>query len=210
MKIRARLEPTFAMRSDDASIDPSSSRRSMRAKEIARAARRLRRGRARGETIRAFAARRRRRASHRAASTPSMGCASSSAPRVDAPRAADDVETADATLGGANAIDSWRLPTTPYAVGDDADALCTRDALARRRDEFWDTASAYGGSSEVWGALRACCEGRFDEETSREVLRASGAVSCDARLAVTFDALGRRYALPAFVRGTPDRFEEDG
>ena len=130
--------------------------------------------------------------------------------RVDAPRAADDVETADATLGGANAIDSWRLPTTPYAVGDDADALCTRDALARRRDEFWDTASAYGGSSEVWGALRACCEGRFDEETSREVLRASGAVSCDARLAVTFDALGRRYALPAFVRGTPDRFEEDG
>ena len=138
-----------------------------------------------------------------------MGCASSSAPRVDAPRAADDVETADATLGGANAIDSWRLPTTPYAVGDDADALCTRDALARRRDEFWDTASAYGGSSEVWGALRACCEGRFDEETSREVLRASGAVSCDARLAVTFDAVGRRYALPAFVRGTPDRFEED-
>ena len=210
MKIRARLEPTFAMRSDDASIDPSSSRR-RRARKRSRARRGV-------FVAGARAARRfarsprvdRRRASHRAASTPSMGCASSSAPRVDAPRAADDVETADATLGGANAIDSWRLPTTPYAVGDDADALCTRDALARRRDEFWDTASAYGGSSEVWGALRACCEGRFDEETSREVLRASGAVSCDARLAVTFDALGRRYALPAFVRGTPDRFEEDG
>jgi len=139
-----------------------------------------------------------------------MGCASSTATLADAPRAADDRETADATLGGANAIDSWRLPTAPYAARDDDDAPRTRDELVRRREEFWDTASAYGGASEVWGALRACCEREFDEETSREVLRASGAVSCDATLSVTFDALGRRYALPAFVRGTPDRFAEDG
>ena len=85
----------------------------------------------------------------------------------------------------------------------------TREAFARRRDEFWDTASAYGGRVECWMALRAMCDGALDEDTARAAVLASGIVSWAKDLSYAYDALGERYELPLFVRTTPSEFEED-
>ena len=123
-----------------------------------------------------------------------MGCASSTAP---APAPAPAMSSA------------WRLPDRPYDARAMGEALETREAFARRRDEFWDTASAYGGRVECWMALRATCEGALDEDTAREAVVASGIVSWAKDLSYAYDALGERYELPLFVRATPSEFEKD-
>ena len=115
--------------------------------------------------------------------------------------------TANAPEGSRATASAWRLPDRPYdarAMG----RLETREDFARRRDEFWDTVSAYGGRGECWMALRATCEGSLDEDTAREAVLASGIVSWASDLSVSYDESGQRYELPLFVRTTPNEFAE--
>ena len=105
--------------------------------------------------------------------------------------------TANAPEGSGATASAWRLPDRAYdarAMG----RLETCEDFARRRDEFWDTVSAYGGRGECWMALRATCEGAL----------ASGIVSWASDLSVSYDESGQRYELPLFVRTTPSEFAE--
>ena len=144
-----------------------------------------------------------------------MGCVASS--RVNA--AADEendpspdgygVGGTTTRRGSRNYVEDWTLPKTPYRGTDDADVIASRETLARMRDEFWETKPAYGGSAEVWAALRAACEGVLDVGDARLALKASGVVNVGKGLAWAYDATGWRYALPMYVRAVPDRFAED-
>lgn len=43
------------------------------------------------------------------------------------------------------------------------------------REEFWDTAPAYGGQRAIWDALKAACE-MSDPATARAILDAAGVI----------------------------------
>jgi hypothetical protein len=116
-------------------------------------------------------------------------------------------------VGARNRVDDWTLPKKPYRVADADDAdggvIESRETLARMRDEFWETKPAYGGSGEVWAALRAACEGVLDVGDARLALKACGVVNVGKGLAWAYDESGWRYVLPLYVRAVPDRFAED-
>jgi hypothetical protein len=149
-----------------------------------------------------------------------MGCVASSRAHTTTDEANDPspyaygVSGTTTRRGSRNYIEDWTLPKTPYRVtaaadAADADVIASRETLARMRDEFWETKPAYGGSAEVWAALRAACEGVLDVSDARLALKASGVVNVGKELAWAYDASGWRYALPMYVRAVPDRFAED-
>ncbi|CEG00587.1 unnamed product [Ostreococcus tauri] len=122
-----------------------------------------------------------------------MGCAASTG-RVEGVEGVEGVED-----GVPRALALVKRGSSAHAR---ALGACEGDAavMTRRRSEFWDTASAYGGDANVWMTLRACADEVLVGENAREGLMACGVVRCDAALACAYDALGRKYEIPEFAR----------
>ncbi|KIY94710.1 Ubiquitin domain-containing protein 1 [Monoraphidium neglectum] len=74
-------------------------------------------------------------------------------------------------------------------------------ALQRKREEFWDTQPYYGGSREIWDALKAACAS--DPEMAKVLLDAAEVKVMKADMSVSYDARGFRYELPPFVLADP-------
>jgi len=83
----------------------------------------------------------------------------------------------------------------------------TEEELRKKREEFWDTAPAYGGAQTVWEALRAACE-MEDDATAALVLEAAGVI-CRGTLDLVYDERGAEYKLPKYVRSAPANLIRD-
>jgi hypothetical protein len=80
----------------------------------------------------------------------------------------------------------------------------TASQLTRRREEFWETAPAYGGAVEVWQALRnAVTVGQADMETAKMILDCVGVTTPTGSLTEAYDERGYRYTIPPYCLATP-------
>lgn len=85
----------------------------------------------------------------------------------------------------------------------------TRADVIAQRNEFWQTAPAFGGREEVWQALKAVCESD-DHELGRAILSSAGVRLVNGTLAVAYDELGNRYDLPPFCSSFPTNVLDNG
>ncbi|PJF18889.1 Ubiquitin domain-containing protein 1-like protein [Paramicrosporidium saccamoebae] len=94
----------------------------------------------------------------------------------------------------------WRTPVPLTAA-----------QLTRRREEFWETAPAYGGAVEVWQALRnAVTVGQADMETAKMILDCVGVTTPTGTLTEAYDERGYRYSIPPYCLATPANGLVDG
>ena len=83
--------------------------------------------------------------------------------------------------------------------------LNQRAQLMKKRDEFWETQPAYGGSPEIWLALRSAIE--------NPDLRAVILESADIRMPKrtwfdVYDSMGYKYDLPQYVLSDPSNLQD--
>ncbi|XP_031374655.1 ubiquitin domain-containing protein 1-like [Punica granatum] len=78
----------------------------------------------------------------------------------------------------------------------------TRTQLDQMREEFWDTAPYYGGSREIWDALRAAAEAD-DLRHARAIIDGAGIIVESADLTTCYDERGAKYELPNYVLSEP-------
>ena len=79
---------------------------------------------------------------------------------------------------------------------------CVCAAAQAKRDEFWGTAPFYGGSQEIWQALKAACSAD-DLDTTKLILDAAGVIVSSSDLSVCYDERGFKYELPNYVFAAP-------
>jgi hypothetical protein len=80
----------------------------------------------------------------------------------------------------------------------------TAAQLEKKQSEFWETAPAYGGSMEVWQALRNAVDiGPSDMETARMILDCAGVTTPNGTLTEAYDDHGYRYSIPAYCLCDP-------
>ncbi|KAK4398296.1 Ubiquitin domain-containing protein 2 [Sesamum angolense] len=77
----------------------------------------------------------------------------------------------------------------------------TKSQLIQLREEFWDTAPHYGGTKEIWDALRAAAEA--DLTLAQAIVDSAGIIVQNPDLTVCFDERGARYELPKYVLSEP-------
>lgn len=132
----------------------------------------------------------------------------------------DAVEMASA--GGAGAGDRGRRANRaprggpPDAPGPGNKQLCrkppvwsserpmTKGQLLSKRDEFWDTAPAFGNIScrPIWDALRHAAECE-DAETAQAIMSAIDVTLPHGNLSVVYDQLGNKYDIPPYCLSEP-------
>ncbi|KAL3821266.1 hypothetical protein ACJIZ3_007171 [Penstemon smallii] len=83
----------------------------------------------------------------------------------------------------------------------------TKSQLIQLREEFWDTAPHYGGTKEIWDALRAAAEA--DLTLAQTILDSAGIIVHNPDLTVCFDERGARYELPTYVLSEPKNLIQD-
>ncbi|KAM7252054.1 hypothetical protein ACFE04_023937 [Oxalis oulophora] len=113
-----------------------------------------------------------------------MGCAGSSQAKQD---------------GAAKKIRKpkpWKHPTP-----------ITKTQLNQMRDEFWDTAPHYGGTKEIWDALRAAAEA--DLTLAQAIVDSAGVIVQSADLMICYDERGAKYELPKYVLSEPTNVIKD-
>jgi len=81
----------------------------------------------------------------------------------------------------------------------------TMSQLEGKREEFWDTAPAFEGKSEIWAALRAAVDavGREDMALAQAILDGAGVSLPKGSLTECYDELGTRYSVPIYCLSTP-------
>ncbi|KAK6134982.1 hypothetical protein DH2020_031266 [Rehmannia glutinosa] len=83
----------------------------------------------------------------------------------------------------------------------------TKSQLIQLREEFWDTAPHYGGTKEIWDALRAAAEA--DLSLAQAIIDSAGIIVHNPDLTVCFDERGARYELPKYVLSEPKNLIDD-
>ena len=83
----------------------------------------------------------------------------------------------------------------------------TAAELKQKREVFWDTQPHYGGSREIWDALRGACES--DLSTACVILESAGVIVASEDMSVCYDELGRRYDVPIYVWCDPVNLVQD-
>ncbi|KMS96694.1 hypothetical protein BVRB_8g200000 [Beta vulgaris subsp. vulgaris] len=83
----------------------------------------------------------------------------------------------------------------------------TRTQLNRMREEFWDTAPHYGGTREIWDALRAAAEAELS--MAQTIIDSAGVIVQNPDLTLCYDERGARYDLPKYVLSEPTNLIRD-
>ncbi|KAL9233977.1 hypothetical protein vseg_008906 [Gypsophila vaccaria] len=83
----------------------------------------------------------------------------------------------------------------------------TTTELNRLREEFWDTAPHYGGTREIWDALRAAAEAELP--LAQTIIESAGIIVQNADLTVCYDERGAKYDLPKYVLSEPTNLIRD-
>lgn len=86
-----------------------------------------------------------------------------------------------------------------------SDIPLTEDQLKRKREEFWDTAPAFEGKSEIWAALKAAADAVHKEDfnMAQAILDGAGISLPGGSLVECYDELGTRYAIPVYCLSWP-------
>eukprot|EP01025_Chloroclados_australasicus_P030279 TRINITY_DN3038_c0_g1_i7.p5 TRINITY_DN3038_c0_g1~~TRINITY_DN3038_c0_g1_i7.p5 ORF type:complete len:129 (-),score=16.84 TRINITY_DN3038_c0_g1_i7:752-1138(-) len=84
----------------------------------------------------------------------------------------------------------------------------SQSTLQNMRDTFWDTQPHYGGSREIWDALKAASESP-DMETTRIIIDAAGIIVAAQDLSVCYDEKGAKYELPNYVWSAPSNLVKE-
>nr|KJB13011.1 hypothetical protein B456_002G050900 [Gossypium raimondii] len=77
----------------------------------------------------------------------------------------------------------------------------TKSQLEQMREEFWDTAPHYGGSKEIWDALKAAT--KQDLTFAQAIVDSAGVIVQSADLTICYDERGAKYELPKYVLSEP-------
>merc|ERR1719369_151347 len=74
-----------------------------------------------------------------------------------------------------------------------------------KRDEFWDTAPAFEGKSEIWVALKAAtvAADREDYDMAQAILDGAAVSLPGGSLVECYDELGTRYSIPVYCLSFP-------
>ena len=86
------------------------------------------------------------------------------------------------------------------------DSRVSREALQKKRVEFWET--RIEGEKDSWRALRLACECQ-DIHTTIEVLRTAGMKLINKSLQMSYDPRYLRYDLPMFLINEPVNYIEE-
>ncbi|XP_023322699.1 ubiquitin domain-containing protein 1 [Eurytemora carolleeae] len=86
-----------------------------------------------------------------------------------------------------------------------SDIPLTEFQLTRKRNEFWDTAPAFEGKSEVWAALKAATDAvsKDDYSLAQAILDGAGISLPGGSLVECYDELGTRYSIPIYCLSWP-------
>lgn len=85
------------------------------------------------------------------------------------------------------------------------DKKITEKQLQAKRDEFWDTAPAFDGKTEIWQALKAAvdaCEIR-NYQLAQAIIDSANIILPNGLLNDCYDELGNRYEIPIYVLAKP-------
>lgn len=81
----------------------------------------------------------------------------------------------------------------------------TRNELEKSRKQFWETAPAYGGHSEIWQVLQeAITVGHSDMDTARALLQGAGVTAPSGKLTEAYDEQGFKYIIPVYCLCDPE------
>ncbi|KAL5732162.1 hypothetical protein ACHQM5_004812 [Ranunculus cassubicifolius] len=83
----------------------------------------------------------------------------------------------------------------------------TRAQLNKMREEFWDTAPHYGGTKEIWDALRVAAEAEI--AFAQAIVESAGVIVSSADLSTCYDERGAKYELPKYVLSEPTNLLKD-
>lgn len=86
-----------------------------------------------------------------------------------------------------------------------SDIPLTEGQLVSKRDEFWDTAPAFEGKSEIWEALKAAtvAADREDYDMAQAILDGAAVSLPGGSLVECYDELGTRYSIPIYCLSLP-------
>jgi len=87
-----------------------------------------------------------------------------------------------------------------------SDIPLTDGQLMSKRDEFWDTAPAFEGKTEIWVALRAAVEAITTSEDlalAQAILDGAGISLPGGSLVEAYDEWGTRYSIPVYCLSNP-------
>merc|ERR1711971_698886 len=77
--------------------------------------------------------------------------------------------------------------------------------LRSKREEFWDTAPAFEGKTEIWAVLKAAVDAatREDQALAQAILDGAGISLPGGSLVECYDELGTRYSIPVYCLSNP-------
>ncbi|KAG1677614.1 hypothetical protein FOA52_010395 [Chlamydomonas sp. UWO 241] len=78
----------------------------------------------------------------------------------------------------------------------------TLERITAMREEFWFSQPHYGGSREIWDALKGALAVE-DTETMRLIIESAGIVVASTDLTICYDERGAKYELPLYVVCNP-------
>jgi len=86
-----------------------------------------------------------------------------------------------------------------------SDIPLTEGQLMSKRDEFWDTAPAFEGKTEIWVALKAAVEAASKDDLSlaQAILDGAGVSLPGGSMVECYDELGTRYSIPVYCLSNP-------
>jgi len=96
-------------------------------------------------------------------------------------------------------------PLKPDKMRWKSDIPLTDGQLMSKRDEFWDTAPAFEGKTEIWVALKAAVDATFKDDISlaQAILDGAGISLPGGSLAECYDEWGTRYSIPVYCLSNP-------
>ena len=94
-----------------------------------------------------------------------------------------------------------------YRLSDPDGNDPTSAELDDKRREFWDTQPSYGGSAEIWAALKMAAETMLqphgDLALCYAVIESADVIVAEPDMTVCYDTMGARYDIPKWVLRNP-------
>ena len=109
-------------------------------------------------------------------------------------------------VNGATHYPRFARPSS-YRLSDPDGNDPTSAELDDKRREFWDTQPSYGGSAEIWAALKLAAETLLrphgDLALCYAVIESADVIVAKPDMTVCYDTMGARYDIPKWVLRNP-------
>ena len=109
-------------------------------------------------------------------------------------------------VNGATHYPRFARPSS-YRLSDPDGNDPTSAELDDKRREFWDTQPSYGGSAEIWAALKMAAETMLrphgDLALCYAVIESADVIVAKPDMTVCYDTMGAKYDIPKWVLRDP-------